>query len=359
VLRLADCALTATKGNWDTLQRERADRKKFTDRLAAEQEKSQARLLASIDASLRSAGADDKLRKLLASRREKALERGSGMMRDSKGHRFRRNADENAGYHLTLLNAVEVVAEEKPVHFHFEAPALGRGGGAGAGAATLLAVDGLAFRYPGCSGSAPGFGVELPDLHLSAGERLVLLGPNGHGKSTLLRLLAGELVPARGTARTAAAAVVGYYDQHAVDRLGSVRLPALEYVVATRRAAGLAGRDEEAAVRRVLGAFGLGAHAGTPVALLSGGQRVALEFALLALRRPALLLLDEPSAHLDLQAREGLAAALAGFTEGAVLFISHDIGFIELAAPTRALVCKGGRFKPVDAEGWKRAALAL
>jgi ATP-binding cassette subfamily F protein 3 len=63
---------------------------------------------------------------------------------------------------------------------------------------------------------------------------------------------------------------------------------------------------------------------------------VALELALLSLRRPALLILDEPTAHLDLQAREGLAA-LAGF-EGAVLFVSHDVGFIDLVQPTRALV---------------------
>ena len=77
-------------------------------------------------------------------------------------------------------------------------------------------------------------------------------------------------------------------------------------------------------VRKMLGSYGLGPHHLTPVALLSGGQRVALELALISLRRPALLLLDEPSAHLDLQAREGLAGALAGY-QGALIFISHDV----------------------------------
>jgi ATPase subunit of ABC transporter with duplicated ATPase domains len=96
---------------------------------------------------------------------------------------------------------------------------------------------------------------------------------------------------------------VGYFEQHAVTRLGAERRPALAYVMDTRRDAGLAASDEEDAVRKMLGSFGLGPHTATPVALLSGGQRVALEFVLLALRRPALLLLDEPNAHLDLQVR--------------------------------------------------------
>ena len=85
---------------------------------------------------------------------------------------------------------------------------------------------------------------------------------------------------------------------------------------------------------------------------------MALEMVTIALSAPALLLLDEPSAHLDLQAREALALAIAGFA-GAVMFVSHDVGFIELCDPTRALVCVHGRFREADADNWKRAALEL
>lgn len=420
VIQLQDCKLTVAKGNWDSLQRERSDRKKFTDMYAAEQEKEKDRLLSSIEASMRKAGKDDKLKKQLASRRDKALERGSGMMRNSKGHRFRKNDDENAGYHLTLLDAVEVIRDERPVSFKFESPALGRGSSASSSSSigtTLLAIDGLLFAYTaaaaaaaaaamsaaaaaaaaakGAAGRGKGsgrggkasnsstgknssasarasssssassaggvFSLQLPDLNLASGERVVLLGPNGHGKSTLLRLIVGELTPAAGTARVTSPEI-GYFEQHCVSRLGGERRTALQYILGSRKASGHASGsndDEEEAARKMLGSFGLGPHMGTPVALLSGGQRVALEFVLIALRRPALLLLDEPSAHLDLQAREALANALAAFVDGAILFISHDIGFVELAKPTRALMCKQGRFTPVAVEDWKRVALAL
>ena len=344
-LQLQEGKLTLTSGNWDTLQRERAERKTFTDRYAAEQQRGRARLLSSIEESLRST-ADDKARKQLASRRDKALEREDGLMRNSKGHRFKRNAAENAGHHATLLNAVQLVPEERPVRFRFEPPDLGRRGGS-----SLLSVDSLAFSYPTCEG----FDVRLPDLTLSAGERIVLLGPNGHGKSTLLKLLAGQL-PSKGAVRMASPSV-GYFEQHAVSRLGGERHSALEHVAEARRRLGgddAGGREAQA----LLGRFGLGPHADTPVAQLSGGQRVALELVVIAMSEPSLLLLDEPSAHLDIPARRALADALAGFA-GAVMFVSHDIGFIELVRPTCALVCIGGRFRTVEAEDWKQAALDL
>ena len=137
-----------------------------------------------------------------------------------------------------------------------------------------------------------------------------------------------------------------------------MRPPPLATLAAAAGGGGGGVADSEDALRRALGSFGLGPHADTPVRLLSGGQRVALEFVRLSLAAPALLLLDEPSAHLALQAREGLARALAAWP-GGVVVISHDIGFLELCGPTRALLCTGGRFRPVDADAWRRVALAL
>ena len=189
-----------------------------------------------------------------------------------------------------------------------------------------------------------------------AGERVVLLGPNGHGKSTLFKLLTGELVAAKGSAHLTPSC--GYFAQSTVAQLGFEQRTALELAAAAVAAvaSGAESRDREEAARKALGAFGLGPHGATPAALLSGGQCVALQFALMSVRQPALLLLDEPSAHLDLEAREGLAAALAAF-DGAVFIISHDLGFIELLRPTRGIMCRAGDFAEVA--DWRAAALAL
>ena len=346
--------LKVTKGNYATFVKERGDRKKFTDRYADEQKKDLDRLLSSIDESLKKAGRDDKLRKQLVSRRDKAIER-SGMMRNSHGHRYKRNGVENAGYFNTLLRDVEVVAEERPVHFHF-ASAISR-----TSSGPLVTVDNLKYGYP-----RGGFKIALADLSIVRGERVILLGPNGHGKTTLVRCLNRELTGATGTVTVTPS--IGYFDQHAVPILGKETRPTLEYALAVAAAASASRSGDISSssssssgsaadvVRKALGAFGLGPHGATPVALLSGGQRVALEFALISLRNPALLVLDEPSAHLDLEAREGLARALAEF-DGGVLFISHDVGFIDLCKPTRALLCRDGKFSPV--RDWRATALAL
>lgn len=355
IIRLRDGEVKVFKGNYDTMVREQRDRKNFTDRYAHEQEKETARLLASIDASLRTTK-DDKARKQLAGRREKVLERGSGMMRNSKGHRYKRNGADNAGKFNTLLRAIEVVHEEKPVSFSFdhELPSRASSGG------SLIEVSGLSFSYraaaPALSlvGALPQpFSIELHDLNIVQGERVIICGPNGHGKSTLIRCLSGELSCTATTLRIGPSTAV--FDQHTVASLGIEQRPVLAFAVA---AAGAGGKEGEERVRKALGAFGLGrvTASGVPVSLLSGGQRVALRFALIALATPSLMLLDEPSAHLDLEAREGLACALAAF-KGAIVLISHDIGFVDLVQPTRGLLCKDGRFVPVP--DWKGAMKAL
>ena len=187
VIQLQDLKLVTAKGNWDTLQRERSDRKTWTDRMAAEQEREQARLMGSLATSMRRAAerGDDKGQRQLASRRDKALERGSGLMRNSHGHRFKRNDAENAGYHLTLLNEVETVREERPVRFRLEEPAWPRAV-AGPGS-PLLALDGLAFRYTG-GGTPAGaaFSRERTDLSLAAGARRVGAA-GGLGAATIER----------------------------------------------------------------------------------------------------------------------------------------------------------------------------
>ena len=160
-------------------------------------------------------------------------------------------------------------------------------------------------------------------LGVHAGERLAVAGPNGSGKSTLLALLVGRLAPRSGTIRRARRARVGFLAQaaSAMDRdFGADPASA-------RTAASLFSAGERPAARRRLGALDYGAEAwSTPLAGLSGGQRQKLRLALLLAARPDVLVLDEPTLHLDLPAIERLQEALARWP-GTIVLVSHDAAF--------------------------------
>ena len=192
---------------------------------------------------------------------------------------------------------------------------------------------------------------------ISAGERLGLIGPNGCGKTTLLRILAGLDEPDSGTVtHTRPDLRIGYLPQgfdldprqtlQTTLSLSAVSMDILEAEVA-RLAAALAARPNDsslqarydAALRQlsnsnikpatVLSPLGLAEiPSGTPVGSLSGGQKTRLLLALLLLEEPNLLLLDEPTNHLDIQILEWLEGWLARFP-GAALIVSHDRTFLD------------------------------
>src|SRR5262249_45846144 len=180
------------------------------------------------------------------------------------------------------------------------------------------------------------------DLTLDSEDRIALLGANGNGKSTLVKLLAGRLRPEAGELRRSGKLRVGYFAQHQAEELD---LEATPLLLMQREAPTL--NDEKR--RAHLGRFGFAQDkALTRVAALSGGEKARLLFALMSRAAPHLLLLYEPTNHLDVEAREALVQAVNDFP-GAVVLISHDPHLIELCADRLWLVA-GGTCRPFEGD---------
>ncbi len=180
------------------------------------------------------------------------------------------------------------------------------------------------------------------DLRLDPDDRIALIGANGNGKSTLMRLLAGRLAPLAGEMRPAPRLRVGYFAQHQAEELDLAATPLIE--LSRRRP-----RDPDERIRAQLGRFGFSQErAETPVGSLSGGEKARLLFALATADAPHILLLDEPTNHLDIVAREALVQAINGFA-GAVVIVSHDPHMVELIADRLWLVADG-RVTPYDGD---------
>lgn len=162
------------------------------------------------------------------------------------------------------------------------------------------------------------------NLHVRAGDRIALIGPNGVGKSTLIKLISGDETPDSGNIRYGSNVDIGYYDQHqsalhdektVLDEVWD-RFP----------------RMEQSDVRGALGMFLFtGDDVFQPIRTLSGGEKGRVALTALMLRKDNLLLLDEPTNHLDMDSREVLEDALAGFS-GTIITVSHDRYFINRVA---------------------------
>ena len=179
-------------------------------------------------------------------------------------------------------------------------------------------------------------------LNLVPGSRIGLLGRNGAGKSTFIKLLAGELAPRSGRLEPAKGVRIGYFAQHQLEFLRNDDSPLAHL---TR----LAPDRPEQELRNFLGGFGFhGDKALEPVGPFSGGEKARLVLALVVWDKPNLLLLDEPTNHLDLDMREALNLALQGF-EGAMVIVSHDRHLLRSTADEFYLV-HGGRVEAFDGD---------
>lgn len=198
----------------------------------------------------------------------------------------------------------------------------------------------IVFRVDGLSK-----GFERPlfrDLNLSIerGQRWAILGPNGCGKTTLLKCLLKEIEPDSGEVQHGQGVKIGYFDQHL--HILDDALPVVEAIRPEKKV------FEDLARRKLLGSFGLTQDQQLQtVASLSGGQRCRAALAKLSANDPNVMILDEPTNHLDLWARAALERAVRSF-EGTVLFISHDRYFVDRTADHLLIIQPNARFQVIE-----------
>lgn len=169
---------------------------------------------------------------------------------------------------------------------------------------------------------------------IRSGERIGILGVNGAGKSTQVKAIVGELTPMSGELRRGQGLEIGYFAQHQLDQLRMDETP-LEHL------RHLAPDAREQELRDFLGTYRFsGDFAEAKVAPMSGGEKARLALALIAWKKPNLLVLDEPTNHLDMETREALTMALSTY-EGAVLLVSHDRHLLRAVTDELWLVHEG------------------
>lgn len=289
IVHLSECSLTRYSGNYDRFERTRRERllhqSKMRDRQIAEQQ----RIQAFVD-------------------------------------RFRAKATKarQAQSRLKMLDRMEPIASvisEQTTAFSFPSP-------------TPLPPPIFSLR-DASAGYEPGKPVlDHLDLRIDMDDRIALIGANGNGKSTLIKVLGGRLAPLTGDIVAPSKLRIGYFAQHQTDELEAEGTPVTH----------LAQRMPDARVSKVrahLGRFGFGADkADVRVTSLSGGEKARLLLALMCLDAPHVLLLDEPSNHLDVDSREALIEALNEY-EGAVILVSHDAHLIDMVCDRLWLVADG------------------
>ena len=200
----------------------------------------------------------------------------------------------------------------------------------------ILAVNDMKFKYEGTNRwifKKANFGLDLS-------SRVGLVGMNGVGKSTLLKLIIGQLRPTDGHVSRNTHLKFGVFTQHHEDSL-DLALSAVRNIQLKFPEDNLLGLAGEERIRAHLGRFGVVDDlANKAVALLSGGQKSRVSFALISWKKPQMLILDEPTNHLDLETIDALAMAISTFN-GGVVVVTHDQSFVDACCDTLWKVAEG------------------
>ena len=208
---------------------------------------------------------------------------------------------------LEKIEDVEIFEKSKSVHFSFPATS--------GSPAVLLDCDRLSLSYDGTKNIISDF-----TFSLEKGDRVAVIGGNGMGKTTLLKLFSGALVPTGGTMKSSDKTICGYFSQDAFAGLNSDNTIFDEI----KRCSGF----DDAVVKSMLGAFLFsGDDAAKRIGVLSGGEKARVAICKMLLSPSNLLLLDEITNHLDISSKNVLKKALLAF-HGSMVFVSHDIDFI-------------------------------
>jgi ATP-binding cassette subfamily F protein 3 len=306
ILALADAKLELFTGGYDAYLARRAERMAQAGAFKAKQDAERARLQAFVDR--------------FRAKASKAAQAQSRVKR------------------LEKMQEVAVPLAERTQPFPFEAPE--------PLASPILEIEEAALGY------APGQPVlRNVSFRLDQDDRIVIVGPNGQGKTTLVKSLAGRLPLLAGGRKAARALRVGYFSQDQLDELR-----AGESVLAHIQA--LDPKLGQAQQRALAARFGFGPQkVDTTVERLSGGEKVRLLLGMMTYSKPHLIILDEPTSHLDIDSREALIHAVNGF-DGAVLLITHDVYLAEACADRLWLV-HNGRAQPYEGDLSDYRALVL
>jgi ATP-binding cassette, subfamily F, member 3 len=229
---------------------------------------------------------------------------------------------------LARMEKIAAAHVDSPFEFAFRKPAVQSD--------PMLHLDGVDAGY--------GAVAVLRDIQMTLrpGTRIGLLGRNGAGKSTMMKLLAGALAPMRGERTEGKGLQIGYFAQHQLEQLRPEH-SALWHLMR------LSPKTREQDLRDFIGGFNFhGDQATAPVGPMSGGEKSRLALALIVWQRPNLLLLDEPTNHLDLEMRHALTLGLQDY-EGALVLVSHDRSLLRATADELWLADEG-RVMPYDGD---------
>ncbi|KAI9044029.1 ABC-F family ATP-binding cassette domain-containing protein [Aspergillus affinis] len=315
VIILRDEKLSYFKGNLAAYEKDFEEQKLYWGRMKEAQERQVAHMEATIRETMKvgkKTNDDNKLR--MAKSRQKKVDDRMGLQVNANGGRFKLNRD-LVGYHLSARAEIEVPTDEKgdsvtipdATELRFPGP--------------LISSEGVIFRYKPSDSPV----LNEIDLVIHMGDRVGIMGLNGCGKSTLVRLMTGNMVPSRGKISNHSRLKLGYYAQHSIEDLqaeGQADPTATALSVILKEANGQLDEGEARGLLATLGLQGrIVSH--VPISRLSGGQLVRLSLARVIWNSPHLLILDEITTHLDFYTVTALASALSTFS-GAILLISHD-----------------------------------